>query len=99
MMYKIIKDGVETTVTKITFIKKQEHGVVVTCDDYEAQGMVSFDYTENWAFIGKGLEGQLDADVECIPISTEEYLINMHESVAENQLIMMEAIADLYESR
>lgn len=97
-MYKISIDGKESIVRKPTFIKKQKNGVIISCKEEEAQGIVSLDNTQNWAIKGKGLEEELSTTIELYPITQEEYLIELNaklDEVLETQAVQDEILAEM----
>lgn len=99
-MFKVTKvsDNTYETHKVLKYVKKQENGVIILSNQEEAQGILINNDTI-YAIQGKGL----DKDYEVVAIeeiTTEDYLIqisNQLNETKENQLTMMEAIADLYE--
>lgn len=101
-MYKVTKvsDNTSTVHNEIKIIKEQENGAVVLIKELEeAQGIIALDNETIYAIQGRGWDDKYEV-VTVEEITTEDYLIqisNQLNETTENQLTMMEAIADLYE--
>lgn len=96
-MYEIIIDNTIKCVDNIKFIKNQKNGVIILCKEHEAQGMVSFDENEYWAFKGKGLEDEVEKVVEIRKLTNEEHLNLMNQELTQQITNMELAMAEIYE--
>jgi hypothetical protein len=96
-MYQITIDNENIYVENVKFIKNQKNGIVRLCEENEAQGMVSFDNNENWAFEGKGLEDKLNKVVKFKKLTNEEHLALINQELTQQITDIQIALCELYE--
>ena len=96
-MYEITIDYNTKIVDDVKFIKNQKNGVIILCKENEAQGMVSFDENEYWAFKGKGLEDKVKKVVEIRKLTNEEHLNLMNQELTQQITNIELAMAEIYE--
>ena len=93
-MYKITIDNDVFYSDKVTFIKNQPNGVIISCSQEEAQGIVALDGSENLAFRNKGLDDILKViDFEEIPL--DEYLSIVNTETKQQLKLQDDAIIEL----
>ena len=103
-MFKLTKvtDNTSEILKRIKYVKNQDNGVIILTDNQEeAQGIIGSDNDTIYAIQGRGLEEQYDV-ITIEEITVEDYLISIGNQLQEsndNQLTIMSAIADLYESQ
>ena len=103
-MFKVIKisDNTSEMFKSLKYVKNQDNGVIILTDnEEEAQGIIGSDNDTIYAIQGRGLDEQYEV-VTIEEITVEDYLISIGNQLQEsndNQLTIMSAIADLYESQ
>ena len=103
-MFKVTKitDNTSEILKRIKYVKNQDNGVIILTDNQEeAQGIIGSDNDTIYAIQGRGLDEQYDV-ITIEEITVEDYLISIGNQLQEsndNQLTIMSAIADLYESQ
>ena len=103
-MFKVIKvfDNKSEMFKSLNYVKNQDNGVMILTDNpEEAQGIIGSDNDTIYAIQGRGLDEQYEV-VTIEEITVEDYLISIGNQLQEsndNQLTIMSAIADLYESQ
>ena len=103
-MFKLTKvtDNTSEVVKSLKYVKNQDNGVMILTDNpEEAQGIIGSDNGTIYAIQGRGLDEQYKT-VTIEEITVEDYLISIGNQLQEsndNQLTIMSAIADLYESQ
>ena len=103
-MFKLTKitDNTSEILKRIKYVKNQDNGVIILTDNQEeAQGIIGSDNDTIYAIQGRGLDEQYEV-VTIEEITVEDYLISIGNQLQEsndNQLTIMSAIADLYESQ
>ena len=103
-MFKLTKvtDNTREVVKSLKYVKNQDNGVMIlTNNEEEAQGIIGSDNDTIYAIQGRGLDEQYEA-VTIEEITVEDYLLSIGNQLQEsndNQLTIMSAIADLYESQ
>ena len=103
-MFKVTKitDNTSEILKRIKYVKNQDNGVIILTDiQEEAQGIIGSDNDTIYAIQGRGLDEQYEA-VTIEEITVEDYLLSIGNQLQEsndNQLTIMSAIADLYESQ
>ena len=103
-MFKLTKltDNTSEVVKSLKYVKNQDNGVIILTENQEeAQGVIGSDNGTIYAIQGRGLDEQYDV-ITIEEITVEDYLISIGNQLQEsndNQLTIMSAIADLYESQ
>ena len=103
-MFKLTKvtDNTSEVVKNLKYVKNQDNGVIILTDNQEeAQGIIGSDNDTIYGIQGRGLDEQYDV-ITIEEITVEDYLISIGNQLQEsndNQLTIMSAIADLYESQ
>ena len=103
-MFKLTKvtDNTSEVVKSLNYVKNQDNGVMILTDNpEEAQGIIGSDNDTIYAIQNRGLDEQYEV-VTIEEITVEDYLISIGNQLQEsndNQLTIMSAIADLYESQ
>ena len=103
-MFKLTKvtDNTSEVVKSLKYVKNQDNGVMILTDNpEEAQGIIGSDNDTIYAIQNRGLDEQYDV-ITIEEITVEDYLISIGNQLQEsndNQLTIMSAIADLYESQ
>ena len=103
-MFKVTKitDNTSEILKRIKYVKNQDNGVIILTDNQEeAQGIIGSDNDTIYAIQGRGLDEQYEV-VTIEEITVEDYLLSITSQLQEtkdNQLTIMSAIADLYESQ
>ena len=103
-MFKLTKvtDNTSEVVKSLKYVKNQDNGVMILTDNpEEAQGIIGSDNDTIYAIQNRGLDEQYDV-ITIEEITVEDYLLSITSQLQEsndNQLTIMSAIADLYESQ
>ena len=103
-MFKVTKvtDNKSEMFKNLNYVKNQDNGVMILTDNpEEAQGIIGSDNDTIYAIQNRGLDEQYEV-VTIEEITVEDYLISIGNQLQEsndNQLTIMSAIADLYESQ
>lgn len=103
-MFKVVKvsDNTSEMYKSLKYVKNQKNGVIIiTKNQYEAQGIISSDNETIYAIQGRGLDEQYEV-VTIEEITVEDYLLSISNQLQEtndNQVTIMSAIADLYETQ
>ena len=103
-MFKVIKisDNTSEMFKSLKYVKNQDNGVMIlTNNEEEAQGIIGSDNDTIYAIQGRGLDEEYEV-VTIEEITVEDYLLSVGNQLQEsndNQLTIMSAIADLYESQ
>lgn len=103
-MFRVTKvtDNTSEVVKSLKYVKNQDNGVIILTENQEeAQGVIGSDNRTIYAIQGRGLDEQYDV-ITIEEITVEDYLISIGNQLQEsndNQLTIMSAIADLYESQ
>ena len=91
-MFKVIKnDNTFELIDKIKYVCKQKNGVIIQCDEENAQGIISKDNSQIYSF----KDTPLSNDYEVVNI--EE--LNDLDYILEHQTNLELALAELYEAQ
>ena len=103
-MFKVtkVKDNKSVMFKSLNYVKNQENGVMILTDNpEEAQGIIGSDNDTIYAIQNRGLDEQYEV-VTIEEITVEDYLLSISSQLQEtkdNQLTIMEALADMYEAQ
>ena len=103
-MFKVTKvtDNKSEMFKSLNYVKNQDNGVMILTDNpEEAQGIIGSDNDTIYAIQNRGLDEQYEV-VTVKEITVEDYLLSITSQLQEtrdNQLTIMEALADMFEAQ